>query len=730
MVQAVTAILPTINGQINLDLWLATIERDYPAKGAEIIRQAISFAQINGEDINTDFNESCLEEGIEIANVLLNIKSDYESIAAAIIYPTLRYTDLTEEDITEHFDKRIGKLVAGVEKLGEMGRLGNTSSSLIDNLRQMLLTMVDDVRVVLIKLAERCFVMRNLDDISSYEQQQAAKQTMHIYAPLANRLGISEIKWELEDLSFRYAEPDTYRKLAKQLNTRRIDREHYIQEFMSTLSSKLNADDIKHEISGRAKHIFSIYKKMQRKDVPFEEVYDAFALRVLVQDVEECYKVLSMVHSSWDHVPEEFDDYVTTPKPNGYQSIHTVAIGPDKKNIEIQIRTHDMHEKNEMGVAAHWMYKEGGKSKAGFEDKVAWLRQLLDWQQELVEQEELPEALMQGVTEDRVYVFTPGGDVISLSQGATALDFAYHIHSDVGHRCKGAKTNGKIITLTEPLKTGDKVEVITGKESKPSRDWLNPNSGYLKTPRARAKVHSWFKKQDFDHNKVEGEAILDRELKSHDWKNVNLEDVAKSFRLKNRDELTAALGNGDVRIPQLQQAVMRQLKIDTDATQTIDELPKLKAIKSQSKSGVIVEGVGDLLTHIAGCCKPLPGDTIVGYVTQGHGVTIHRDDCPTILKTQAESPERVLDVSWGQASVKGHTIDVIIEALDTTSLLRDVTAIMSQEKINIADLKLSRNHKNQTGKIYLRLEISNIEQWDKLLKQLQQVPNVYEVYRA
>lgn len=730
MVQTVTAILPTTDGQLNIDLWLRKLSTHYSSHAIKVIGQALSFVQLNSGDALSAYQNTCLQTGIEIANILISVKADHESICAAILYPSLQCTDLAVDDIGEHFGKHQAKLVNGVDKLSHISHFGNTSSLLIDNLRQMLLTMVDDVRVVLIKLAERCVAMRNLDDMSVYEQQQTAKQTNTIYAPLANRLGISELKWELEDLCFRYYEPEHYRQLAKQLKQRRVQREQYIQTFIDLLSSHLKQANIAHDIKGRAKHIYSIYKKMQRKQVSYEEIYDAFAIRVLTDSIEDCYQVLSIVHTQWQHVAEEFDDYIATPKGNGYQSIHTVAIGPEGRAIEVQIRTHEMHEKNELGVAAHWLYKENASSSnAAFEQKVAWLRQLLDWQQEMVEHEGIPEHLAKQSHDARVYVFTPGGDVISLNQGATALDFAYHIHSDIGHRCRGAKANGKIITLTQPLNTGDRIEIITSKESKPSRDWLNPHSGYLHTARAKSKVHSWFKKQDVQQHISEGQLILDRESKRHDWKAVNFDDVAKRFHLKSRDELITALGNGDIRVNQLQTIVRQITQPTPQETDELPELPKLRKPKKSSNSAITVDGVDDLLTQIAGCCKPLPGDPIVGYITQGKGITIHQQSCTNIQQAKKQTPERIVSAEWTQTDTARQLSSLVVEASDTPDLLRDITAIMSQEKINIIDLKMTRDKKQQLIRFYLSVELNSTKQLNKLLLQLRQLNNVYQAFK-
>ena len=720
MVQTVNAILPITNETINLNTWLIQLEQHYDEKGVALIRQSYQFMQLSCEHHNNI--QILLTEGIATANTLLNVDADHESICAALLNITLHHSDITMEDISEHINPRIAKLAHDSLQMDTLGNLQNSSHLNIDNFRQMLLTMVDDVRVVLIKLAQSCSQLRSLDEADQLTQRQAAKQALMIYAPLANRLDIINIKWELEDLAFRYLEPNTYKQLAKQLNERRIDRERYVKHFIQDLSQDLNELDIQHEIYGRAKHIYSIYKKMQRKDVPFEEIYDITAVRILVDSIEDCYKALSIVHAKWQHVPQEFDDYITTPKPNGYQSIHTVAIDPKAhKYVEIQIRTHAMHEYNEMGSAAHWSYKEGGHQTSSIEKKVAWLRQLLEWQKEFLDDSELPDELKHNIAEDRVFVFTPNGDVISLPQGATPLDFAYHIHSDIGHQCRGAKIGGKLVPLTYRLQTGERIEVLTAKNNQPSRDWLNPNAGYLASPRARAKVVSYFRKLDHEHNFTAGQAILEKELKRANAKNIDLTELAKHLQLRNSDELYLALGSGTVRPSQIN--ALLQAKPEEKAIADTEDKIKLAIGKNKAKkqTSIQVEGVDDLLTQIAGCCKPLPGDDIVGYITQGHGITIHRDQCNILNKLQEQQPERIIEVSWGDHTHSHYTADVRVEAKDRPDLLRDVTTILSQNKINLLDVKIHRSKRVQGVTLDLTLELPDMSQSKTLINKLGQI---------
>ncbi len=725
MVQSVSALLPIKDGAIDLSSWLNKIIQRYPDTGVALLRQSCSFMQLSCEEVNTRYGSPTIEQALETANILINSNMDYESVAAAIVYPCLQYTEMTVDDISEHLGERIAKLVNGIEQLNTLEALGNINakSNLSDNIRQMMLTMVDDVRVVVIKLAEHCYYLRKIAYSDIAEQQRAAILTQHIYAPLANRLGISIIKWELEDFAFRYSDPIIYQQLARQVGERRISRENFIEQFVQTLSGLLREIHVAHEINGRAKHIYSIHKKMQKKNLPFHGIYDANAVRILVDDIESCYKVLSVVHEQWLHLPDQFDDYIATPKPNGYQSIHTVITANDK-NIEVQIRTYEMHEKNEMGGAAHWLYKEGTK-QSPFEQKIIWLRELLDWQQELVANEDLPEHLQNNFMDDRVYVFTPNGDVISLTPGCTALDFAYHIHSDVGHRCRGAKVNDKIATLTQVLRTGDKVEIVTGKEAKPSRDWLNSHAGYLFSSRAKAKVHAWFRKQDYDKNIIEGQTLIDREFKRLHIKSVKLSELASKFHLANEQDLLAAVGAGDIRINQILHFI--QPKAEVEKPEFI--LKVSGAIKPRSRTGIIVEGVGDLVTHIAGCCKPLPGDLISGYSSHDHGVTIHRQDCLNLNRQLLENPDKQLQVSWSEVQQTAYRVGIHIESLEHPDVLRDISMLLSQLKVNLIDLRTEIDIKRCTKHLFLTINIPNIEQLNQLLQQLQQLPNIYHVTR-
>lgn len=563
-----------------------------------LLENTLALAKLVGSEHITPIGTDCFTHGTEIAEIMRSIKADEEILAAATLYPVAKYAGLKIDDINEQFGFSIGKLIQDTLQLDSISELHSYAGQKdqhhprLENLRKMALTMVNDVRAVLIKLAERLYILRNAKNFPDEEQKRIAKEIAAIYAPLANRLGLGNIKWEMEDLSFRYLEPEHYKAISKELNQRRIDREKYVAMMVSTLTSKITASEIKDfQVTGRPKHIYSIYRKMTRKKLPLKEIYDMTALRVLVPSVEDCYKALSLVDSSWEHIAKEFDDYIAKPKANGYQSIHTVIIGPEERNVEIQIRTFAMHEQAELGGAAHWIYKEGGKNINDFEAKIAWLRQIMEWEQEIAADDfGLDEAGK--IFKDRIYVFTPVGDIIDLPHGSTPIDFAYHIHSEVGHRCRGAKVNGKIVPLTYQLQTGEHIEILTAKQPNPSRDWLNPEHKYLVTSQAKAKIHLWFKRKDpiekeIETPKTEPKIIISKKIKP-----------APSNQNKNK------------------------------------------------RAAICIKGIDNLLFNIARCCQPSQKDEIVGYFTREKGVSIHRKNCFNILRARKLKPEKLVEVDW------------------------------------------------------------------------------------
>ena len=560
----------------SIDTWLQALSRGYAAAEIEIIEKACAVArQAHSGQIRAS-GEPYFFHSLAVAGILAELRLDYETIAAAILHDVVEDTDLTLEDVNKRFGKTINDLVDGVTKMDLIQGIRSVNGPAhkehahAENLRKMLLAMAADVRVVLIKLADRLHNMRTLGSLPEQKQQRIASETMEILAPLANRLGIWQIKWELEDLSFRYLKPDAYKQIAGSLKERRIDRERYIEKFVEQLQAMLDKEGIKAEVRGRAKHIYGIWRKMRRKNQDFHEIYDMRAVRVLVDTVPDCYAVLGTVHTLWQYLPGEFDDYIATPKENNYRSIHTAVIGPSGKTVEVQIRTHEMHKESEFGVAAHWRYKEGARTDESFDSKIAWLRQLLDWKDEVAEASEFVDQFKSEVFADRVYVFTPLGSVIDLPRGATPLDFAYQIHTEVGNRCRGAKVNGHIVPLTYKLQTGEQVEVLTVKKGGPSRDWLNAHLGYIKTNKAHSQIQHWFRLQDYDHNVTDGRAMLERELKRMGYADVSFEKIARKLKQKNVDGMMAAIGRGDIKPSRAVRAASELTESRTDRKSTLN----------------------------------------------------------------------------------------------------------------------------------------------------------------
>lgn len=748
-------------GDINLDLWLEKTFENYNSQSIAIIQDTAEFARFTFTDNATFYGQPCFEQGLECAEILSKLNADALTISAGIIYCSMQGAEIDFEDLQENLNnKKIIKLAKKIDAMKPINTLhektNKASGQQIDNLRKMLLAMVQDVRTVLVVLARRLCVMRGVQILGHAERKKYSKETMEVYAPLANRLGLSELKWELEDLSFHDLEPEIYKSLGKALKERRADREIRVSNAIELLISKLAELNIKSEVTGRAKHLYSIYKKMQRKSVPFEEVYDTHAVRIIVDTVDECYKALGLVHDHWKPITEEFDDYISTPKPNGYQSIHTAVIDQDGKYLEIQIRTHQMHQENELGVAAHWIYKESGGSnnnsssdkESGHEAKVAWLRELLDWHktighdennQESRENLEAVEEFHDRVFEERIYVFTPNGDIIDLAENSTSLDFAYHIHSEIGHRCRGAKINGKLVALTHKLQTGDNVEVVTTKDPHPSRDWLNPDLGYLSTPKARAKVHQWFRRQDAEKNIAEGRQIIEKELQKIGNPEVSLEKLANSLNAKNIDLMFAGIACGNLKISQLLHSIKQlypQIKLPEKNEKSAYTDYKAKPdFLTHNSSNISIQGVSNLLTHIAHCCNPLPGENILGYITQGKGVSIHKADCKNIKKLahDEKTNARILDAHWENIDKQHHTVELVIETEEPDKpkqTIQALTSLLTQQKVQALQIEASFKTKANTNLINCALRIENIENLTKLIDKIQQIPSVIEVRRS
>lgn len=726
----------TAQDAVEFEGWLKVIESGRSKTDMDLIRRACVLAQLAHQGQTRASGEPYFQHSLAVANILADLRLDAETLAAAVLHDVLEDTPVTLEELEAEFGGTIAKLVDGVTKMGQIQeyrgqeRKTKKERAQAESLRKMLIAMVDDVRVVLIKLADRTHNMRTLIHLREEKRQRIAKETMDIFAPLANRLGIWQIKWELEDLSFRYLEPDLYKQIAGMVDERRINREQYINRVADKLKTELKLRGIESDVTGRPKHIYSIWRKMKRKGVNFDQIYDVQAVRVLVDQVADCYAALGIVHTLWRPIPGEFDDYIATPKDNLYRSLHTAVFGPEGKTIEVQIRTHEMHQDAELGVAAHWRYKEGAKSNLNFDRKVAWLRQLMEWKDDVADATEFIDQVKAEVFQDRVHVLTPQGDAIDLPAGATPIDFAYHIHTEIGHRCRGAKVNGRIVPLTYKLKNGEQVEILTAKRGGPSRDWINNQLGYLKTARARAKVRQWFKRLNYEENVTHGRTILDRELHRLGVAEVNHEKLAREFNYSKVDDFLAAIGRGDINPSHIVSAINDII----EATQPKEE-KELYILTSPSAAptsptGIRIQGVGNLLTNLAQCCRPVPGDdSIIGFITRGRGVTIHRRDCPNVLRFNEEGRERLIEVDWDTKGDDTYPVDVEIDAFDRPGLLRDITAVVANEKININSVSVITRRQELKAKVFTTLEIANIDQLSRVLALIAQLPNIIEVRR-
>lgn len=712
--------------------WLESLAGRFSPTEVELIREACDMAaplyfghaELTGTPL--------LQHALGAATILIDMNMDVETIAATILHAVPEYLSDWQATLEARFGTNITGLVEGISRMEEIqefseieglhdpNRKNSDHAQQIESLRKMLLAMVQDIRVVLIKLAERTQTLRCLSGASPDQQKRIAHESQGIFAPLANRLGVWQIKWELEDLSLRYLEPQRYKDVANMLDERRIDREQYIIDVVTQLKHELSQAGIKGDVSGRPKHIYSIIKKMKSKQLDFSELYDVRAVRILVDDIKDCYAVLGMIHSLWQPIPGEFDDYIARPKSNNYRSLHTAVSGPRGLALEVQIRTFEMHQHSELGVAAHWRYKEGGKSDAKFDEKIAWLRQILAWKDEVSDSGDLLEQFNSELLQDKVYVLTPQGKVIDLPKGATPIDFAYTLHTDLGHRTRGAKVNGSIVPLNTKLANGQRVEILTSKHGSPSRDWLNSTLGFLQSPSARAKVRHWFKYQHFDENVAQGRARLDRELHRAGVGAINQEKIAQKLHFQKLEDFLAAIGRGDVSEHQVALAIQDEVAPRPDDSTPLLAPKRIIALPSQT--GVVIEGVGNLQTSTAKCCKPMSPDPIVGYLTRDHGVTIHRMACTFIARLPESRRDRVLSAQWGNHQNVRTDVDIEVEAQDRQGLLRDISDLFSREKVNAT--KANTISRNNLALMQFSIEISNLEQLSHLLALIQQVPNV------
>lgn len=661
------------------------------------------------------------------AKILANLYMDEDTIIAALLHDVPEDTAVTLDELRAQFGDDVAQLVDGVTKLSKL-RYGKDQVE-AESLRKMFLAMAEDIRVVLIKLADRLHNMRTLSSLAEPKQIKIARETLEIFAPLANRLGIYNIRRELEDLSLKYLEPNKYHEIEEFLADDRDDRFSYIGQAITQLRERLQADGVQAEITGRPKHIFSIYKKALAKRRELTHIYDIRAIRCLVQDKSQCYLVLGIVHSLWTPIPGEFDDYIAKPKENAYQSLHTAVIGPGGKALEVQIRTKEMHQIAEYGVAAHWRYKEpGGKRDPRLEEKINWLRQLQEWRAEVTTASEFVNALKTDIFKDQVYVFTPKGHIIEMASGATPIDFAYHIHTEVGNRCRGAKVNGKIVALETALKTGDRVEILTAKKGGPSRDWLNPTLGLVHTTRAKEKIRQYFRKQEREVARIEGRAMLEKDLHRLGLAQKNLDEIAKVFNFSNVDELAEAIGYADI---SLQQIGVKLLEAEQRKTPTVEaSLPELKPRpKPKTDVGLEIGGVGNLLTRIAQCCKPVPGDEIVGYISHGRGIAIHRRDCKNVIDHEG-GDGRWITLSWkGMKQEQVYPVTIEVRAFDRSGLLHDLSGVVSEEGVNMSAVS-SRSRRDHTAVVTATLEIGNVNQISRILNKIERLPNVLDARRV
>jgi guanosine-3',5'-bis(diphosphate) 3'-pyrophosphohydrolase len=700
-------------------------EDSIAAQDISLIKRAYQVAAEAHDGQSRMSGEPFIHHSLATAATLVDLRLDAATVAAGLLHDVPEDTAVTVGDIEEIFGEEIARLVDGVTKLRKI-----TWTSLeeeeAESLRKIFLAMVDDIRVILIRLADRLHNMHTLGALPEDRGTVIARETLEIFAPLAHRLGMWQIKEELEDLALQYLEPDRYREVVDFLSERRADRERYVEGVVQTLRRTLAEGSIKGEVTGRRKHIYSIYQKMKKRGRDFDRIYDVYGARIIVDDIPECYAALGIVHSLWRPIAGEFDDYIAMPKDNMYQSLHTAVLGPQGRALEVQIRTWDMHWMAEYGVAAHWRYKEQVERDAVLESKMAWLRQLMDWRRELVDAQEFVDSLKTDLFPEEVYVFTPKGDVIELPRGATPVDFAYHVHTEIGHVCQGAKVNGRIVPLNYQLKDGDQVLILTAKRGGPSRDWLNPHLGYVHTSRARQKIRQFFRRQEREENIARGRALVEREMKRLGIEHESYEEIAKLLRFKKVGDLLAAVGYGDINVHQISSRI---LEVEGEKEEVLGEKAR-QIIDTDEAKGVTVTGVGDLLTHIAGCCNPLPGDKIIGYVTRGRGVTIHRLDCGNVLRIFRDGDkERLIEVDWGEEQDAVYPVVIRITAYDRKGLLKDVAAIIDGEDVNMTSATISSRKKDQIATIVATLEITGMAQLSRVLAKIESLTNVLEAVR-
>jgi GTP pyrophosphokinase len=668
-----------------------------------------------------------VQRAVELEKIVSTLAVDDDVRVAALLVPLLDGGAVTEDSARTDFGAEPLRLARELGRLGKFGTHWTPEQKLsgaqAETLRKMLLAIVTDPRLIILKLADQLLRLRQVKTAGAGEQRQVALEARELYAPLANRLGVWQLKWELEDLAFRYLDPESYRRIAAALSSRRADRERSIEAARTEVQAELARAGVRADVAGRPKHIYSIWRKMQRKSLSFDQVLDVRAVRVLVDSVADCYAALGVVHGRWPYIPGEFDDYIATPKDNHYRSLHTAVIGPGHEPLEVQIRTREMHEHAELGVAAHWKYKEGGARDQAYESKIRWVRLLLEPAAGESDGDFIDRVRAE-IFEDRIYVLSPKGEIIDLPREATPLDFAYHVHTDLGHRCRGAKVNGRMVPLNYKLQNGELVEIITGRLPQPSRDWLSAHSGFLASARSRAKVRAFFRRQDDEQHCAHGRELLEKELQRLGGHGVTLPELLGLLHLGSADELYQALGNGDLSLTQVANAIQRRTR-PADTTPVVRGRPAAAA-----DGGVIVGQVGNLLSHFARCCRPVPPEPIVGYITLGRGVSVHREDCGSLQRMRARQPQRAISVAWGEQRDQLFDVDIAIHAFDRRGLVRDISAVLADEKISIQQMSTLTNARENTADVALRVGVHGLEQLGRVLSRISGLPNVVRARRT
>ncbi|THF63499.1 RelA/SpoT family protein [Pseudothauera rhizosphaerae] len=730
---SVTHSIPKEDAPLPLDLLAAGL----CANERALVEAAVELATELYEDHVLGTGEVIWPHALGMGLICASLKLDAETRIAALLFSACDYLEEGEEKIAARFGRPVARLVDGLRKLNGLRLITRMTATATapeirtqaEVLRKMLLAMVEDIRVVLLRLASRTQTLRFFTEHPVDARLDVARESLDIYAPLANRLGVWQLKWELEDLSFRFLEPDTYKRIAKMLDERRVERENFIRESIEKLSSEIAAVGIKAEVHGRPKHIYSIYNKMRKKNLDFSQVYDIRALRVLVDEVRDCYTVLGIVHQMWQPISKEYDDYITKPKGNNYQSLHTAVLAGDGRALEVQIRTHEMHRHAELGVAAHWRYKEGSGHGGDYDEKIALLRSLLSWRDEVADSADWVERFKRASLDDTLYVLTPQGRVVDLPHGATPVDFAYRLHTDLGHRCRGAKVDGHLVPLNTPLENGQTVEISAAKEGGPSRDWLDARQGYVATGRARHKIKQYFSQQEEEELLVRGRSFVTREMQRDGHGQANIEELAGKLGFKNADALYLAAGRGEVG-PRSVQVALREAG-------TVSEAPaEPEIVVSRSRSGdtsdkVLIVGVGKLLTSLSRCCRPAPPDAIEGFVTRGRGISIHRVDCHDFQQLAKRHPERVISAEWGEQAYNNRQavfpVDIAVQASDRQGLLRDISEVLSREKLNV----IAVNTLSKKGTAFMRftMEVGGVTQLQRAITLIREVPGVIDAQR-